>query len=266
MIVLKNVYKSFRRRKVLEDVSFQIQPGEFVCITGPSGAGKTTLVHILAGAEEVSSGGIEVDGVDLRAVPPMALRLFRRRVGVVFQDYRLLPHLTVSENIAFPLEVCGESDRKIRKRVPELLKQLKLTKVADAYPEELSGGEQARTAIARAIVHAPMILLADEPTGNLDPEQSHAILKIFKKIHKDGTTVVLATHDTALVDAARSRVIELQDGRIMRDSRGGYKVQQKSAPHQILKKKATPAKKESPTQKRVSSGKKRKVRITSIGS
>jgi len=266
MIVLKNVSKTFNRRKVLDDVSIQVDPGEFVCITGTSGAGKSTLMHILAGAETATAGTVEVDGVDLRIVPPIALRIFRRRVGVVFQDYKLLPHKTVAQNIAFPLEVCGATDVQIEGRVMELLRQMRLVKVAKALPRELSGGEQARAAIARAIVHSPYILLADEPTGNLDPAQSLQILKLFKAINKDGTTVVIATHDSGLVDALKVRVITLEDGRVVRDSPGGYRKspakETKSEPEAVQEKhaKKTPKKAESSDQK------KRKVRITAIRS
>ncbi|MFA7682362.1 MAG: ATP-binding cassette domain-containing protein [Candidatus Peribacteraceae bacterium] len=260
MIVLKNVSKAFGSKKVLTQVSFQVNPKEFVCITGPSGAGKSTLIHLLAGAEQASSGSIEVDGVDLRAIPPMALRLFRRRVGIVFQDYKLLPHFTVRENVAFPLEVCGEADAAIARRVDELLKEMHLKKIANALPEEISGGEQARTAIARAIVHKPMVLLADEPTGNLDPDQSEQVLKIFRSIHRAGTTVVLATHDTALVDILHTRVIRLEDGKITRDSAGGYHTP-KSAAHQILQETSEESPKNVP-KKRSS----KNVRITAISS
>ncbi|MBU2214049.1 ATP-binding cassette domain-containing protein [Patescibacteria group bacterium] len=265
MIVLKNVSKTFSRRKVLDDVSLQVDPGEFVCITGTSGAGKSTLMHILAGAETATMGTVEVDGVDLRIVPPIALRIFRRRVGVVFQDYKLLPHKTVAQNIAFPLEVCGATNVQIEGRVTELLRQMHLVKVANALPRELSGGEQARAAIARAIVHSPYILLADEPTGNLDPAQSLLILKLFKAINKDGTTVVIATHDSGLVDALKERVITLEDGRVVRDSPGGYRKatanKTKSEPVSVHEK---------PTEKPIKveslDPKRRKVRITAIRS
>jgi cell division transport system ATP-binding protein len=222
MIALKRVTKTYGRTKVLHDVSFRIDPHEFVCVTGPSGAGKTTLLLLLIGAEHVTSGSIEVDGVDLRAVPPPVLQLYRRRIGMVFQDGKLLGNRTVAENIAFPLEVCGAPDAVIRKRVPELLKLVGLTGHTNAFPRELSAGEKARTAIARAIAHKPMILLADEPTGNIDPKQSREILELFREINREGTTVVLATHDTTLVDVLQTRVIRLEAGKVTRDSRGGY--------------------------------------------
>jgi len=260
MIELKNVSKVFKKKQVLSDVSFQINPNELVCIVGGSGVGKSTLIHLLAGAEQATSGSIEIDGVNLRAVPPIALRIFRQRVGVVFQDYKLLPYLTVAENIAFPLQVSGISDMLISQRVAMLIKQMKLSRVIKSLPRELSGGEKARTAIARAIVHKPMILLADEPTGNLDPNQSLQILKLFKAIHKEGTTVIIATHDVGLVDRIKARVLTLEDGRIVRDSAGGYfKPKVKKADEQVaLSKVAVTTNKPA--------DKKRKVRITAIRS
>ncbi|MDD5026055.1 MAG: ATP-binding cassette domain-containing protein [Candidatus Peribacteraceae bacterium] len=262
MITLKSVSKSFSGRKVLSDISLQINPGEFVCIIGRSGAGKSTLVHLIAGAEEVSSGTIEVDGVKLHAIPPMAMRLFRRRVGIVFQDGKLLSHLTVRENIAFPLEVCCASDQEIRKRVAELMRNMDLVNQAESLPYCLSGGEKARTAIARAIVHRPMVILLDEPTGNLDPEQSKQILALLQKINKDGTTVILATHDAGLVDSLQTRVVSLENGRITRDSAGGYRTV-RPQPHKLLGDLPTPPPDEAAAQPKPRA---RKVRVTSINS
>ncbi len=224
MIILKGVSKDYGEGKVLDTISLRIDPGEFVCITGPSGAGKTTLLSLFVGAEDATSGTITVDDVDLRTVPAGGLQIFRRRVGVVFQDYKLLANRTVAENVSFPLEVCGATDEEIEKRVPELLRRLELTGRAHALPRELSGGEKARTAIARAIAHKPIILLADEPTQNLDPEQAKDVLQTFRDINAAGTTVIIATHDKALVDLLHTRVIELQKGRIARDSVGGYRT------------------------------------------
>jgi cell division transport system ATP-binding protein len=262
MITLKSVSKSFSGRKVLSDISLQINPGEFVCIIGRSGAGKSTLVHLIAGAEEVSSGTIEVDGVKLHAIPPMAMRLLRRRVGIVFQDGKLLSHLTVRENIAFPLEVCCASDQEIRKRTSELMRNMDLVNQAEALPYSLSGGEKARTAIARAIVHRPMVILLDEPTGNLDPEQSKQILALLQRINKDGTTVILATHDASLVDSLQTRVISLENGRITRDSAGGYRTARPQS-HKLLGDLPTPPPDEPALEPKPRT---RKVRVTSINS
>ena len=223
MLVLKNVSKAYGRNKVLDNVSFRIDPKEFVCITGQSGAGKSTLLHLIIGAEHASKGSITVDGVDLRVLPPTILQLFRRRIGMVFQDYKLLWNRTVAENIAFPLEVAGSPDEYIVKRVKEVMKEMALTRRANTMANALSGGEKARTAIARGIVHKPIMLFADEPTGNLDPEQTEKVLGLFKNIHKQGTTVVLATHEVDIVDSLQTRVIRLEEGGVIRDSVGGYK-------------------------------------------
>ena len=219
MIVLKNVSKNYGQGSVVDSVSLTINPGEFVCIMGPSGAGKSTLLSLLIGAEDATSGSIAVDGVDLRTVPAGALQVFRRRIGIVFQEYKLLSNRTVAENIAFPLEVCGMEDTAIHERVEELLKRMGLVRRRDAMPRELSGGEKARTAIARAIAHRPLILLADEPTQNLDPAQARDVLEIFHILNAEGATVVLATHDPALMSAVHARVITLSKGKIIRDAR-----------------------------------------------
>lgn len=222
MIVLTEVTKTFGKRTVLDRISLTINPGEFVCLVGPSGAGKTTLLELLIGAERATQGAIEVDGVDLRALPPPVLQLYRRRVGFIFQDVRLIPHRTVAENCAFPLEAAGWSDAAIRQRVTDVLQILGLSPLASALPRDLSGGEQTRAAISRAIVHEPMILLADEPTGNVDPQQSLEILRLFERMHKAGATVILATHDSGLVATLQTRVIHLENGKIVQDAVGGY--------------------------------------------
>ncbi len=258
----------FQKRPVLDSVSCRIDPREFVCITGPSGAGKTTLLSLLIDAARPTSGSIEVDGVDMKKVPKIALQLFRRRVGVVFQDYKLLQNRTVRENILFPLEVCGAPPLWSEKRVDEVLKQMSLTDRANAFPSELSGGEKARTAIARAIVHKPLIILADEPTGNLDPMQALTILQLLKDIHASGTTVILTTHDFALVDTLQTRVIRLENGKVIRDSVGGYEKAKRTQPKQA----PVPAKHEFFTEEPIkddeppSGGGGRKIHITSIGS
>ncbi len=222
MIVFSSVTKEYHGRPVVKDVSFTIQPGEFVCITGPSGAGKSTLIHLLIRAEYPTSGTIEVDGADITKLPVPVLQMYRRNMGVVFQDYKLLEDRTVAENIAFALEVSGESDQVILERLEEVLSDLKLTEQAQMFPTELSGGEKTRTALARALVHQPSILVTDEPTGNIDPVQSLEIVQLLKQVNASGTTVVLASHDKLVVDAIHARVLRLEQGSLIRDSVGGY--------------------------------------------
>jgi len=266
MIVLKNVTKSYGAQTVLANVSFRLNPQEFLCVTGPSGAGKSTLLSLLIGAEEPTEGTVEVDGVDLRSVPPPAMQLFRRRVGVVFQDFKLLQNRTVEENVAFPLEVCGVSDEVIRKTVPQVLERVGLGAKGRSLPRELSGGEKARAAVARAIIHRPIILLADEPTGNLDPSQSEKVLGLLKEINTGGTTVILATHDSGLVDTLQSRVIRLEEGKIIRDSVGGYTATSSAPRHSVFDgaEQAMEDAAEAASQREKSG--QRKIRITAIGS
>ena len=257
MIELKGIAKRYGREVVLTDISFSVEPKEFLCITGPSGAGKTTIMHMLMGAEFMDKGSIHIDGVKLEAIPQRALQLYRRGIGIIFQDYKLLLNRTVRENIALPLEIYGLDDATIQKRTDEVLQKMDLTKKADVLCHALSGGEKARTAIGRAIVHAPKIILADEPTGNLDPEESMNILHLLKEIHAMGTTIIFATHDTVLVDALKTRVIHIEGGVVTRDSIGTYaRTQKKSVPVQSAD---APKKKQSPTKK---TG---KIKIVSIG-
>ncbi len=222
MIVFSSVTKEFHGNTVLGGISFQIQPGEFVCLTGPSGAGKSTIVHLLICAEVPTSGTIEVDGADLAALPRPVLQMYRRKMGVLFQDYKLLSDRTVAENVAFALEVSGVEDSEIGPRVDELLKRLRLTARQDAFPSELSGGEKTRTALARALAGRPSILIADEPTGNIDPKQSMEILELLKEVNREGATVILASHDQRVIDSLNVRVLRLENGAIVRDSVGGY--------------------------------------------
>lgn len=222
MISFSGVSKEYSGREVLSDVNFQVNPGEFICLTGPSGAGKSTIVHLLIRADVPTRGLIEIDGANLAKLPPPILQLYRRRTGVVFQDYKLLPDRTVEENVAFALEVCGEPDEIVDERTAEILERLKLSDRADAFPSELSGGEKTRAALARALVHKPGILIADEPTGNIDPDQSIHILNFLRQVNSEGTTVILATHDKTVVDALGVRVLRLENGKLVRDSVGGY--------------------------------------------
>ncbi len=222
MIAFQSVTKRYGNRTVLDDVSFQIQPGEFVCLTGPSGAGKSTVVNLLIRAELVTDGSIEVDGADLAELPRGVLQMYRQRTGVLFQDYKLLVDRTVRENVAFAMEVCGAPDEEIGPRVLEILERLRLSDRKDAFPSELSGGEKTRAALARALANKPSILIADEPTGNIDPDQSMEILQILKEVNAEGTTVILASHDQRVVDTLGVRVIRLEQGKVVRNSVGGY--------------------------------------------
>ena len=214
MIVLTSVSKDFGRGKILDGVSLCIEPHECVCILGPSGAGKSVLLSLLIGAEAPTGGTITIDGADLRAIPRPALQLFRRKVGIVFQDAKLLSMRTVAENIAFPLEVNGADDAMIQRRVEELLRRMDLAQQRDALPHELSTGQQARTAIARAVAHKPLILIADEPLRNLDADQAQNALQLFRELHATGMTMILMTCDVALADALRARIIRLAHGKI----------------------------------------------------
>lgn len=205
----------------LQNVDIHIEPGEFVFVVGPSGAGKSTFIKMLFREILPSTGSIFVNGVDILSLTPNEIPYMRRQLGIIFQDYRLLPDRTVYENVAFAMEVIETPRRKIKRRVLNVLDLVGLRHRADAYPNELSGGEQQRIAIARAIVNDPIMVIADEPTGNLDPETSWDIMEIFKEINAEGTTIVMATHDKEIVDAMGKRVIAIEDGRIVRDEASG---------------------------------------------
>ncbi len=236
MIVLDHVTKVFGKREALSDVTFRVDPGEFLCVSGPSGCGKTVLLELLTGAAVASKGIVSIDGADLRKVPEKGLQLYRRRLGIVFQDGKLLPYCTVEENIRYPLDICGAPESWAKNRVEEVLHTMELTHLAPLLPSALSAGDRARVAMARAMVHKPLIILADEPTGSLDPVESTAILQMLRTIHARGTTVILFTHDMALVDVLQSRVVRLENGKVVRDSVGGYERARRSQP-----KAATPA-------------------------
>ena len=226
MINLKNVSKHYGHKGVgLEDVSLAIAPGEFVSIVGQSGTGKTTLVKVLIAEERPSHGKIEVGGWDITNIAYRDIPFLRRQIGVIFQDFKLLTKKTVSENIAFALQVAGEPGKRIREVVPRVLEIVGLGNKADRYPGQLSGGEQQRVAIARSLVHRPKILVADEPTGNLDTINTHEIIEILKKINSFGTTVVLVTHNRDIVNRLSRRVITLHGGRIVSDeAKGKYRL------------------------------------------
>ena len=217
MITFSEVSKEFHGRTVLDRVSFQIQPAEFVCLSGPSGAGKSTIVQLLIRLIVPTTGTIEIDGANLALLPLPILQWYRRKTGVLFQDHKLFSGRTVAENIAAPLEIADVSDKKILQRVKELLCKLGLTDRRNAFPQELSEGEKTRTAFARAIALRPDILIADEPTGNLDPDQSREIMRLLQETHEEGTTVILASHDPKIVEGLNTRVLSIEHGKILRD-------------------------------------------------
>ncbi|MBU0727998.1 ATP-binding cassette domain-containing protein, partial [Patescibacteria group bacterium] len=194
MISFHNVTKKFGPHLVLDRVTFEIQPNEFVILKGTSGAGKSTVVALLMGAEKPDSGSIEVDGMMVNDMDDDTLQLYRRKIGVVFQDYKLLPKKTVFENVAFAMEVCGETNEVIHRKVPEVLEKVGLLHFQDKFPDQLSGGERQRLSIARALVHSPRLIIADEPTGNLDEGNVKGIIELLNKLHREGATVFVTTH------------------------------------------------------------------------
>ncbi|MFH1712210.1 MAG: cell division ATP-binding protein FtsE [Patescibacteria group bacterium] len=224
MIRLKNISKIYKpKTAALKDVSLHIKAGEFVSIVGQSGSGKTTLAKLLFAEERPTKGEIIIGDWNITKIRRGEVPTLRRQIGVVFQDFKLLPRKTVYENVAFALEVSGQRKKKIKKIVPQVLKIVGLADKETRYPRQLSGGEQQRVSIARALVHQPKILVADEPTGNLDTIHAHEIIQLLKKINEYGTTVVLVSHDRDIVNALKKRVITLQDGEIASDiERGKY--------------------------------------------
>ena len=223
VITFENVIKTYpgQKRPALKDVSATIEDGEFVFLVGPSGSGKSTFLRLVLREYRATQGSVVVNGRDVGKLRNWRIPKLRRGVGIVFQDFRLLPGKSVTENVAFTLQVIGRPSREIRTLVPEALELVDLADKGDRLPEELSGGEQQRVAIARAFVNRPGILLADEPTGNLDPATSVGIMKILDRIHRDGTTVLMATHDATIVDQMRRRVLELSAGELIRDQAQG---------------------------------------------
>ena len=219
MILFENVTKTYPRttRPALDDVSLEISRGEFVFVVGQSGSGKSTLMQLVMKEQDPTGGRVLVAGRDLDGLPDRKVPALRREIGCVFQDFRLLPNKTVSQNVAYALQVLGSSRTRIRQTVPETLDLVGLRGMEKRLPHQLSGGEQQRVAIARAFVNRPPILLADEPTGNLDPETSLGIVQLLDRINRTGTTVVMATHDTVTVDAMRKRVIRLDKGVLVSD-------------------------------------------------
>ncbi len=225
MIRVESVTKRYPKgvRPALHDVNLDIAAGEFIFLVGPSGSGKSTLLRLLLREDQPTSGRVVVAGTDLAGVTGRRIPLYRRRIGCVFQDFRLLPNRTVAGNVAFALEVVGRPRHVVRTVVPDVLEMVGLAGKAERYPDELSGGEQQRVAVARAFVGRPPVLLADEPTGNLDPDTGAGIMTLLETINRTGTTVVMATHNATVVDAMRRRVVELDGGELVRDQiRGVY--------------------------------------------
>ena len=224
MIKFNDVNKEYKNGvKALSNINLHIRKGEFVYLVGSSGAGKSTLIKLLLKEEEPTSGRIFLNQNEITKVKNRQIPYIRRDIGVVFQDFRLLPNKTVYENVAFAMEILGTHPKDIRRRVPMILSMVDLSRKASSYPEQLSGGEQQRVSIARAIVNNPPVLIADEPTGNLDPETALEIMKALMDINARGTTILMATHAREIVNTMRKRVLALENGKLIRDEeRGGY--------------------------------------------
>ena len=222
MIKFEHVTKTYRTNIGLDDISVDIKKGDFVFLVGPSGAGKSTFIKLILKEIEADKGSIFVDGKDITQLSNREIPELRRKVGTVFQDFRLLPKKTVFENVAFAMEVLHKSKKQIRKQVPQILSLVGITDKAHKYPDELSAGEQQRVAIARAIINNPMVLIADEPTGNLDPDTAAEIMDLLEQINLRGTTIVMVTHAKDIVDRMKKRVIVIEKGNIVRDSEGIY--------------------------------------------
>ncbi len=222
IIKFENVTKMYELdNAVLQDISFEIQEGEFVSIVGKSGAGKTTLIRLILGLEKPTSGNIFFNGVDIGQMQSANLQQMRRRIGGIYQDYKLLSAKTVYENVAYIMEIEGKSNEEIIRDVPKVLEAIGLSHKINNFPHELSGGEQQRLAVARALVNYPDVIIADEPTGNLDPYNSFEVIELLEKINKTGKTVILSTHDREIINKLGKRVITIEDGKIIRDEING---------------------------------------------
>jgi len=223
VINFENVSKQYKNSNLpaLDEINLNIEQGEFVFLVGQSGSGKSSLLRLLLKEEIPTSGTVTVDGINVAKLPNRKVPAFRRTMGIVFQDFRLLPGKTVFDNVAFGMEVIGKSKKEIQQRIPALLELVGLEEKAQRLPSELSGGEQQRVALARAFVNKPKLLLADEPTGNLDPSTSVGIMKLLDRINRTGTTIVMATHDVAIVDQMRKRIVQMENGKIIRDQERG---------------------------------------------
>lgn len=219
MLQCTDICFSVKKKDILRDVNFTIEPGEICAIVGASGAGKSSLFNLLIGSHKPSLGMITLDQANIGQLKPKELQRYRRNIGIIFQDFRLLPQKTVYENVAYALEVCGMDDMK-ETRIPSLLKLVGLVDKKDRFPHELSGGEKQRVAIARALIHTPKILIADEATGNLDPKNSREIAELFLHLHKvKGLTIIFSTHDPIMVEKLKPRVLKLNDGQLVLDKK-----------------------------------------------
>lgn len=225
MIMFNNVSKAYKDgTKALKDVNLQIDDGEFVFIIGQSGAGKSTIVKLLMAEEKISAGEITVGNYKLSTIKRRQIPYLRRTLGVVFQDFRLIPTKTVFENIAFAMRAIGKNGMEVNKRVKYILNLVGLTHKAGSYPRQISGGEQQRVALARALVNNPKVIIADEPTGNIDPEMSNEIMELLAAINEQGITVVVVTHEKSLVDRFNKRVVTIDNGMVVSDRTGGYSI------------------------------------------
>lgn len=223
MINFDNVSKQYKNsdRPALDEINLQIEQGEFVFLVGESGSGKSSLLRLMLREEKPTSGVVTVNDINVSKLPNRKVPAFRRTMGIVFQDFRLLPGKSVFDNVAFGMEVIGKSKKEILERTPAVLELVGLEEKAHRLPSELSGGEQQRVALARAFVNQPKLLLADEPTGNLDPSTSIGIMKLLDRINRTGTTIIMATHDVAIVDQMRKRLVQMENGKIVRDQERG---------------------------------------------
>lgn len=224
MIKFDKVTKTFNNTHALKDITLEIHKGEFISLVGQSGAGKSTLLSLIIGEDRPDSGRILIDDIDVAHIKSSSIPYLRRKIGVVFQDIKLLPKRTAFENVAFAMEVAGEDYRMIQKEVPKILELVGLIEKSAAFPHEMSGGERQRVAIARAMAHKPVLLLADEPTGNLDSINAWDIIQLLMKINKSGTTVILATHAKDLVNSIKKRVITIEKGEVIYDQQKGKYV------------------------------------------
>ncbi|MBR1781616.1 MAG: cell division ATP-binding protein FtsE [Oscillospiraceae bacterium] len=225
MIRFDNVKKTYPNgTHALNGLSFELKDGEFAFLVGPSGAGKSTILSLLTAEEPITDGNLMVNGYNLNTIRPRQVPYLRRSLGIVFQDFRLIPNKTVYENMAFAMRVIGASNKEMKKRIPYVLDLVGLADKQDRYPDELSGGEQQRVAIARALVNNPSTIIADEPTGNLDPDRSLEIMTLLEMINALGTTVLVVTHEKALVNHFSKRVIHIEDGKVVSDEEDGYYI------------------------------------------